>query len=55
MVAMVVQAVTTLVILVVMAPWAGTVAVVSLPLVRSCGGDGGVDVQEPCMNELCSR
>jgi hypothetical protein len=52
--------VTTLVILVVMAPWAGTVVAVSPPLVRSYGGDGAVDVQEPgveepCMNELCSR
>jgi hypothetical protein len=39
------------VILVVMAPLAGTVGVVSSPLVRSYKGVGVADVQEPEMEE----
>jgi hypothetical protein len=39
------------VILVVMAPLAGTVGVVSSPLVRSYKGVGVADVQEPKMEE----
>jgi hypothetical protein len=44
MVVVAVRAVTARVILVVMTPSAGTVGVVSPPLVRSCGGDGTADV-----------
>jgi hypothetical protein len=39
------------VILVVMAPWAGTVGAVSSPLVRSSGGVGNTDVQELSVEE----
>jgi hypothetical protein len=35
----------------VMAPWDGTVGAVSLPLIRSCGGVGVADVQEPSVEE----
>jgi hypothetical protein len=44
MVVVAVRAVTALVILVVMAPSAGTEGAVLQPLVRSCVGDGAVDV-----------
>jgi hypothetical protein len=45
------RAVTARVLLAVTVPWAGTVRVVSPPLVRSCGGDGTACVQEPSMEE----
>jgi hypothetical protein len=47
----VVRVATAQVLLVVMAPWAGTVGVVSSSLVCSCGGVGAVDVQEPGVEE----
>jgi hypothetical protein len=50
-VAAVAWAATTWVILVVMAPWAGTVGAVPSPLVHSCGGVGAADVQEPDVEE----
>jgi hypothetical protein len=60
MVVVAVRVATTLVILVVMAPWAGTVVAVSPLLVRSCGGNDATDMQEPdakepCVDELCSQ
>jgi hypothetical protein len=58
MVAVAVQAATARMILVVMAPSAGTMRVVSPHLVRSYGGNGATDVQEPSVvepsvEELC--
>jgi hypothetical protein len=41
----------TSVILVVMAPLAGIVWAVSLPLVRSCGGDSVTNMLEPGVEE----
>jgi hypothetical protein len=52
-VAVAVQAATTQVILVVMAPLASTMGVMSSPLVRSCGGIDAADVQEPIEGEPC--
>jgi hypothetical protein len=43
--------VAALVILVLMAPWPSTMVAVSPPLVRSYGGDGATDVQEPDAEE----
>jgi hypothetical protein len=51
MVAVVAEVVTARVLLAVMVSWAGTMGVVSPPLVRSCGGDDAVDVQEPGVEE----
>jgi hypothetical protein len=48
---MVARVATTRVLLVVMAQWDGTAGAVSSPLVRSCEGVGGTDVQEPGMEE----
>jgi hypothetical protein len=50
-VAAVARAVTPWVLWVVMAPWDGTMGAVSLPLIRSCGGVGVADVQEPSVEE----
>jgi hypothetical protein len=51
MVVVVAQVVTARVLLVETVSWVGTVGVVSLPLVRSYGGDGAASVQEPDMDE----
>jgi hypothetical protein len=41
------RAATAWVLLVVMVPWADTAVAVMSPLVRSCGGVGATDEQEP--------
>jgi hypothetical protein len=45
------RAATARVILVVMAPLAGTTGAVSSPFVRSCGGVSVADMQEPDVEE----
>jgi hypothetical protein len=53
MVVVVARSASAWLLLAVMVPWTGTEGVVSLPLVRSCGGDNATDEQEPGMEELC--
>jgi hypothetical protein len=51
MVMVVARAVTARVLLVETVPWVSIVGVVMSPLVRSYGGDGATDVQEPGVDE----